>query len=63
MNSARLLSFVLFVTVCDRFASAVVRINFEKCGVKGFLCENSKEIANKVDVIYTCSNVTGQVSV
>ncbi|KAF2895526.1 hypothetical protein ILUMI_10649 [Ignelater luminosus] len=41
------------------FTPSTVRVSFEKCGTKGFTCETSKEISNKVDVVYQCANNTG----
>lgn len=51
-----------FVCLCS---SASIRVVYEKCGTKGFTCETSKEVANKLDVTYQCANNTGhgQVSI
>lgn len=58
-----LATLIFGLLVCGFASSAPVRVTFEKCGVKGFTCENSKEVPNRVDITFACvTNVTTQVS-
>ncbi|KAF5306682.1 hypothetical protein FQR65_LT07237 [Abscondita terminalis] len=46
------------ITVC---LSVTVRVNFEKCDLKGWTCKNSAEISGKHDIVYKCQpNTTTQ---